>query len=72
MDREKYIPDEQVVKRANAAVKIAIERKKVTETPIVIYDRKTKEICTLNPDGTRYIVSERKTVGRYSERIKQK
>lgn len=72
MDRENYIPDDQVVKRANAAVKIAIERKKVIETPIVIYDRKTKEICKLNADGTRFVIGERKTVGRYSERIKQK
>ena len=71
MDRKEYISDEQVAKRANAAVKLALEKKKVTETPIVVYDRETKNIYNLNPDGSRTLVGKRKTVGRYSERIKQ-
>lgn len=72
MERENYISDEQVVKRANAAVKLAIDKKKITETPIVIYDRKAKTICHLNSDGTQTVVSTRKTVGRYSERVKSR
>lgn len=71
MEREKYIADEQVVKRANEAVKVALYKKKVTETPIVVYDRKTKIIYNLKTDGTREILCERKTVGRYSERCKE-
>ena len=31
MKREEYIPDEAVVKRANAAVKIELEKKKALE-----------------------------------------
>lgn len=72
MDRDKYITDAQVVKRANAAVKLAIEKKKITETPIVVYDRATQNICHLNSDGSLYVVGKRRTVGRYSERIKNK
>ena len=71
MDRENYIADKQVVKRANAAVKLALEKKKITETPIVVYDRKTKKIYNVRADGTRELVGVRKTVGRYSERCKQ-
>ena len=71
MNEEPYVSDAQVVKRANAAVKLALEKKKVIEAPIVVYDRKTKDICVLNPDGTREIVGKRNTVGRYSERIKK-
>ena len=70
MEKENDILDEQLVKRANASVKLAIEKKKITGAPIVVYDRKTKAICRLNPDGTYHVVSKRNTVGRYSERIK--
>ncbi len=71
MNREDYIADAQVVKRANEAVKLALEKKKVTETPIVIYDRETKNIYHLKADGTRVTVGRRRTVGRYSERCKK-
>ena len=71
MRRENYIADEQVVKRANEAVKLALYKKKVTETPIVVYDRKTETIYNLKADGTREVLSKRRTVGRYSERYKQ-
>jgi hypothetical protein len=71
MNKEDYISDEQVVKRAQAAVKLAIERKKVTENPIVVYDRETQNIYNINSDGTREIVGQRRTVGRYSERFKK-
>ena len=35
-----YITDEQVVKRANAAVELEIEKLKVLDAPIIVYDRK--------------------------------
>ena len=44
MKTQNHIEDEQIVKRANEAVKLALYKKKVTETPIIIYDRKTKTI----------------------------
>ena len=72
MEREEYLADEQVVKRANEAVKVALYKKKVMETPIAVYDRKTKIIYNLKSDGTKEILSIKKTVGRYSERNKQK
>ena len=34
-----YITDEQVVKRANAAVELEIEKLKVLDAPIIVYDR---------------------------------
>ena len=71
MERKKYIADEQVVRRANEAVKLALYKKKVTETPIVVYDRKTKTIYNIKADGTREILSTRETAGRYSERYRQ-
>ena len=70
MERENYIADEQVVKRASAAVKLALDKKRVTESPIVVYDRKTKIIYNIKADGTREVIGMRKTVGRYSERFK--
>ncbi len=35
-----YITDEQVVKHANAAVGIEIEKLKAMAAPVIIYDRK--------------------------------
>ncbi len=64
------ISDEQVVKRANAAVKRAIEKKQITDSAVVVYDRKTQFIYKLNSDGSKVLISDRKKRGRYSERIK--
>jgi hypothetical protein len=41
MKREDYISDSQVVKRANAAVKIELEKKKALDIPVAVFDRKT-------------------------------
>ena len=71
MKTQNHIEDEQIVKRANEEVKLALYKKKVTETPIIIYDRKTKTIYSINPDGTRKVLCTRETAGRYSERCKQ-
>lgn len=71
MENNEYISDEQVVKRANAAVKLALEKKKITEAPIVVYDRKSGTVNQLNSDGSKTVVGKRKTTGRYSERLKK-
>ena len=44
MKRKDYISDEQVVKRANAAVKIELDKKKALDIPVAIFDRKTQKI----------------------------
>lgn len=72
MNSTNYISDEQVVKRANAAVKIELEKKKAMEVPIAAYDRKTQTIYQQNSDGTRTVVAERIRKGRYSERVGKK
>ncbi len=72
MKREEYISDEMVVKRANAAVKIELEKKRALDIPIVVYDRQTQKIYHENNDGTRVEISKRMRKGRYSERIAEK
>lgn len=68
MKREYYISDENVVKRAKAAVKIEIEKKRALDIPIVVFDRKTQEICEVNSNGERKVIGKRLREGRYSER----
>lgn len=72
MKREDYISDETVIKRANAAVRIELEKKRAMDIPIVIYDKETQIIYQENSDGTRVAVGKRMREGRYSERIKEK
>ncbi len=67
--REEYISDEQVVKRANAAVKIELEKKKAMDIPVAVYDRKTQTIYQVNSDGSKTEVGKRIRKGRYSERV---
>lgn len=69
MKREEYISDEMVVKRANAAIRIELEKKKALDIPIVIYDRETQTVYKENSDGTRTAVGKRMRKGRYSERV---
>lgn len=69
MKRSEYISDSQVVQRVNSAVKLAIEKKKAMGVPVVVYDRATGNVCHLQEDGTKVVVSQRKARGRYSERI---
>ena len=71
MNSTGYISDAQVVKRASAAVKIELEKKKVMNIPIAVYDRKTQAIYRQSSDGTRTVVAERIRKGRYSERVKK-
>lgn len=72
MKREDYIPDETVVKRANAAVRIELEKKKAMDIPIVTYDRETQIIYKVNSDGTKVEVGRKMRKGRYSERNSKK
>lgn len=64
-----YITDEQVVKRANAAVGLEIEKLKAMEAPVIIYDRKKQVVVRRNSDGTETEVGKRLRKGSYSERI---
>lgn len=68
---EDYITDEQVVKRANAAVGLEIEKLKVMGAPVIIYDREKQVVVRRNNDGTETVVGKRLQKGRYSERIKK-
>ena len=72
MNNTNYISYSQVVKRANAAVKIELEKKKAMDVPIALYDRKTQTIYQQNSDGTITVVAQRIRKGRYSERVGKK
>lgn len=72
MKREYYISDSQVIKRANAAVKIELEKKKVLGIPIAVFDRKTQTIYKKNSYGSKVVLSGRIRKGRYSERVAKK
>lgn len=66
-----YITDEQVVKRANAAVGLEIEKLKAMGAPVIIYDRKKQVVVRRNNDGTEIEVGKRLRKGNYSERIEK-
>ena len=65
---QEYISDETVIKRANAAVKIELEKNRALGVPTVLYDRKSQVIYRENDDGTKTEVGRRIRKGRYSER----
>lgn len=52
------VTDKEVVERARAAVKLALEKQRVLGVPIVEYDRKTKKVYQVYSDGTRVEVSK--------------
>lgn len=66
------LSDSDVVKRANAAVRIELEKNRAMDVPIALYDRNTQKIYQLNSDGTKIVVADRIRKGRYSERIQEK
>ena len=72
MKRADCISDAQVVKRANAAVKIELDKKKALDIAVAVFDRKTQKIYKKNSDGTTIEVGERIRKGRYSERVSNK
>ena len=61
------ITDEMVVRRVDAAVRIALEKNKAMGVPSIVYDRKTQKIYELRSDGTCVPVAERARKGRYGE-----
>lgn len=67
MKREEYISDETVIKRANEAVRIELEKNKALGVPLVVYDRESQIIYRENDDGTRTEVGRRRRKERYSE-----
>lgn len=67
MEREEYISDEDVVKRANAAVRIELEKKKVLGIPVVVFDRKTRTIYEVNSDGSKVAVDQKVRKERYGD-----
>ena len=64
--------DEEVAKRAVAAVKLDLEKKKILNAPIYVYDRKDKKVYQLKEDGTRVAVADRIRKGSYCEQCKNK
>ena len=68
MARTDYITDKQVVKRAQAAVKLELEKNMALDAPIAVYDRERKVIIVKNSDGSEVEVENRLRRGRYSER----
>ncbi|MBR2045491.1 MAG: hypothetical protein IJ958_05080 [Agathobacter sp.] len=72
MRREEYITDSQVVKRAQAAVKLELEKQKALDNPLVIYDAKTGIIYHENSDGSRVAIGKRRKEGRFSEQFAKK
>ena len=72
MKREDYISDEAVIKRANEAVRIELEKNRALGVPVIIYDRESQIIYQENDDGTRKEVGRTMTKERYSERISKK
>ncbi|MCD8022316.1 MAG: hypothetical protein LUF30_04860 [Lachnospiraceae bacterium] len=71
MNREEYISDELVIKRANAAVAIELEKKKALDLPAVVYDPTTEAIYHIYSDGSKVEIGKKMRKGRYSERIKK-
>ena len=72
MKREDYISDETVIKRANEAVRIELEKNRALGIPVVVYDRESQIIYRENDDGTRTEVGKRMRKERYSEQKKKK
>lgn len=70
--KKDYITDEQVVRRANAAVELEIQKLKAMDVPIIVYDRERQVIIKRNSDGTEVEVGKRLRKGHYSERVAKK
>lgn len=72
IERNDYISDEVVVKRANEAVRIELEKKKAMDIPVFIYDSEKQIIYQENSDGTRVEAGKKLRKERYSERVAKK
>ena len=67
MEERRALSDEDVLRRANAAVQIALEKHRAMDVPSVVYDRKEQMIYQIHPDGTRIPVAKKSREGRYGE-----
>lgn len=65
MDR--YISDEKVVKRAIAAVQLALDKNKALDLSSIVFDADTGKICEIRPNGEKVIVADKMLKGHYSE-----
>ena len=72
MKKEEYITDEMVVKRAQAAVKIELEKNRALGIPIVLYDSESQTIYREDENGNRTVVGKKLREGSYSERVSKK
>ena len=72
IERNDYISDEAVVKRANEAVRIELEKKKAMDIPVFIYDSEKQIIYQENSDGTRVEAGKKLRKERYSECVAKK
>ncbi len=69
MKQNEYISDEMVVKLANEAVRIELEKHWAMGIPVVVYDRESQIIYYEYADGSRTEVGRRMWKERYSERM---
>ena len=61
------VSDEVILRRANDAVRLALEKHKAMDVPSVVYDRREQVIYKINADGTRIPLGKRSREGRYGE-----
>ena len=62
-----FMSDKELTLRVNKAVERAIEKKRINNAAVVVYDRKSKEIYNVLENGDRVVIGKRLTRGRYSE-----
>lgn len=55
LDRNDY--DETADKLARAAIRLELEKRKIRNDPIAVYDKKTKAVYMEYSDGTRELVA---------------
>ena len=61
------VTDEDVVKRVKSAVKIDIEKRKVMNAPIAVFDPESGNVYAQYSDGRRVLMGNRIKRGGYSE-----
>ena len=64
------VSDKKVVRLAKAAVELELKKNYILGAPVVVSDRKDRDIYELKEDGSRQKVGTRIRKGRYSERVR--
>ncbi len=72
MDGDNILSDEKIIERAVKAVELDIEKKRVLDAPIYVYDRNDKTVYQVKKDGTRIPVAKKLRKGSYCEQCGQK